>query len=388
MLLETSNGRSKPQTNTRGANCQWLYHWDCSFWRGKEANFIFFYVLLCETSLLSKKITTSAAILASIGIYEECFIVRQPDLEPCRMATYFTKPNFYQPLTQNVDNLPGRHANTHLAQARHLLLPSSQYWKIILCRYSSSKETRIWNVQSWGLLIILTYVCLPKVCGSLIAFGTLWLCLPDMQVNGFAAGYKTSGDQERRQATSNFFDIITGGHSYATGGNNDGEYWGAPYQLASTISGVSIWTALVSLHGGNYIRGLTSVPWMLSNAFKLVRATAMTVAECFQEGSGRNTEETCTTYNMMKTARYLFQWSGNARYADYYERAVLNGMLGVQRIPVNYTSTYSQSADLSTTLKRRYHLALYFDHTRKEESEFPKHFELLSSHKTPVVLYS
>jgi DUF1680 family protein len=57
-----------------------------------------------------------------------------------------------------------------------------------------------------------------------------------------------------------------------------------------------------------------------------------------QEGAGRNTEETCTTYNMMKIARYLFRWTGNPRYADYYERAVSNGMLGSQRMPANYSS--------------------------------------------------
>ena len=57
-------------------------------------------------------------------------------------------------------------------------------------------------------------------------------------MNGFAAGYKTSGDEERRVATANFFNIITGTHSYATGGSNDGEYWGAPFQLGGTIAGV------------------------------------------------------------------------------------------------------------------------------------------------------
>ena len=59
-----------------------------------------------------------------------------------------------------------------------------------------------------------------------------------LQVNGFAAGFATTGDKERQAAVSNFFDIITGSHSYATGGNNDGEAWGAPYQLGSTIAGV------------------------------------------------------------------------------------------------------------------------------------------------------
>jgi len=59
-----------------------------------------------------------------------------------------------------------------------------------------------------------------------------------MQVNGFAAGFESTGDQKRRAAASNFFDIIVGAHSYATGGNNDGEYWGPGYQLGGTIAAV------------------------------------------------------------------------------------------------------------------------------------------------------
>ena len=56
-----------------------------------------------------------------------------------------------------------------------------------------------------------------------------------------------------------------------------------------------------------------------------------------QEGAGRQTEETCTTYNMLKIARYLFAWTGDAKYADYYEKALLNGMIGTQRMPSDYS---------------------------------------------------
>ena len=68
-----------------------------------------------------------------------------------------------------------------------------------------------------------------------------------------------------------------------------------------------------------------------------------------QEGAGRNTEETCTTYNMMKIARYLFRWSGDARFADYYERAILNGMLGTQRMPADYVSKNGLPSGANTT---------------------------------------
>ncbi|KAF2312003.1 hypothetical protein GH714_027726 [Hevea brasiliensis] len=42
-------------------------------------------------------------------------------------------------------------------------------------------------------------------------------------------------------------------------------------------------------------------------------------------------EESCTTYNMLKVSRHLFRWTKEMAYADYYERALTNGVLGIQR---------------------------------------------------------
>ncbi|XP_061957555.1 uncharacterized protein LOC133678769 [Populus nigra] len=42
-------------------------------------------------------------------------------------------------------------------------------------------------------------------------------------------------------------------------------------------------------------------------------------------------EESCTTYNMLKVSRHLFRWTKEMAYADYYERALTNGLLGIQR---------------------------------------------------------
>ena len=39
---------------------------------------------------------------------------------------------------------------------------------------------------------------------------------------------------------------------------------------------------------------------------------------------------------MLKVARYLFRWTGNVTYADYYERALINGLLGTQRMPASH----------------------------------------------------
>ncbi len=41
-------------------------------------------------------------------------------------------------------------------------------------------------------------------------------------------------------------------------------------------------------------------------------------------------QEFCTVYNMVRTAEYLYRWTGDSRYADYIERAVYNGFLAQQ----------------------------------------------------------
>lgn len=42
------------------------------------------------------------------------------------------------------------------------------------------------------------------------------------------------------------------------------------------------------------------------------------------------TQETCNTNNMLKLTRHLFCWDANPKYADYYERALYNHILGQQ----------------------------------------------------------
>ncbi|XP_057251006.1 uncharacterized protein LOC104908285 [Beta vulgaris subsp. vulgaris] len=42
-------------------------------------------------------------------------------------------------------------------------------------------------------------------------------------------------------------------------------------------------------------------------------------------------EESCTTYNMLKVSRNLFRWTKQVSYADYYERALTNGVLSIQK---------------------------------------------------------
>ena len=50
-------------------------------------------------------------------------------------------------------------------------------------------------------------------------------------------------------------------------------------------------------------------------------------------------------YNILKVARYLFTWSGAPIYADFYERAILNGLFGVLRMPLKYDAHEHKDLD-------------------------------------------
>jgi uncharacterized protein len=51
------------------------------------------------------------------------------------------------------------------------------------------------------------------------------------------------------------------------------------------------------------------------------------------QDKGINTQESCTTYNLLKVTRSLFRWTGRSNYSDFYERALTNGVLGIARMP-------------------------------------------------------
>jgi DUF1680 family protein len=101
------------------------------------------------------------------------------------------------------------------------------------------------------------------------------------KVIGAARRYERTGEDRSRAIATFFWDDVTGMRSYATGGtSNDEEWQGEPGQLAKAIGPMS--------------------------------------------------QETCVTYNMLKLTRTLFEWSPEARYADFYERAYFNGILPTQ----------------------------------------------------------
>jgi uncharacterized protein len=98
---------------------------------------------------------------------------------------------------------------------------------------------------------------------------------------GTAREYEMTGDIGLADIAGYFWREVTGTRSYATGGTSNGESWQQdPYVMASEL--------------------------------------------------GPESHETCCTYNMLKLTRHLFEWEAKPAYADYYERALFNGILSTQ----------------------------------------------------------
>ena len=101
------------------------------------------------------------------------------------------------------------------------------------------------------------------------------------KIIGAARRYELTGDSRSRDIADYFWREVTGKRCYCTGGTSNGEGWNsAPGKLAGELSGY--------------------------------------------------TQECCCTYNMLKLTRHLFGWTADPRAADYYERALFNGILGTQ----------------------------------------------------------
>ena len=100
------------------------------------------------------------------------------------------------------------------------------------------------------------------------------------KIIGAARQYELTGNEDLRTAAAFFWEVVTQQRSYVTGGNSEAEHFHRMGEL---------WKHLTPL-----------------------------------------TAETCNTYNMLKLTRHLFAWTANARYADYYERALYNHILASQ----------------------------------------------------------
>lgn len=113
------------------------------------------------------------------------------------------------------------------------------------------------------------------------------------KVIGFARLYELTGREEYRRAARFFWDRVVGARSFVTGGNGDGEHFFPPTEFAQRLPSAK-------------------------------------------------TMETCCTHNLLKLTRKLFAGEPTATYADYYERALFNGILASQD-PDSGMVTYFQA---------------------------------------------
>lgn len=99
--------------------------------------------------------------------------------------------------------------------------------------------------------------------------------------HGAAKMYEITGDSDWLEVMKLFWKCaVTERGMFSTGGQNAGEFWIPPHMQ------------------GHFL--------------------------------GSNDQEFCTVYNMVRTASYLYSYTGDAQYADYIERCLYNGFLAQQ----------------------------------------------------------
>jgi len=97
------------------------------------------------------------------------------------------------------------------------------------------------------------------------------------EIHGAARAYEVTGDERFRQITEMYWKLAVDNRgAFVTGGQTSGEVWTPPGQQANRL--------------------------------------------------GQFTQEHCVVYNMMRLSQYLYKWSGDAKYADYYEQNLYNGI--------------------------------------------------------------
>ena len=99
--------------------------------------------------------------------------------------------------------------------------------------------------------------------------------------HGAARMYEVTGDKKYKTIVELFWKCaVTDRGYFCTGSANSGEFWVPPFMQGQFI--------------------------------------------------GSNNQEFCTVYNMVRTADYLYRFSGDTAYADYIERNLYNGFLAQQ----------------------------------------------------------
>lgn len=98
------------------------------------------------------------------------------------------------------------------------------------------------------------------------------------EIHGAARAYEVTGEERYRRIVEAYWKLAVEDRGfYATGGQTCGELWTPPGRQAARL--------------------------------------------------GEFNQEHCAVYNMMRLAEYLLRWTGEAKYADYWERNLWNGIL-------------------------------------------------------------
>lgn len=98
------------------------------------------------------------------------------------------------------------------------------------------------------------------------------------EVLGAARAWEVTGEQRWRDIVECYWRMaVTERGTYCTGGQTCGEVWTPPHSMSARL--------------------------------------------------GDKNQEHCTVYNMMRLAEFLFRWTGDTSYADYWERNLYNGIM-------------------------------------------------------------
>ncbi len=176
-------------------------------------------------------------------------------------------------------------------------LDDSKMQDMLVCEYGGMAETlaNTYALSGDKKYLDLSYRFYDKRILDPLAAGTD--ILPGKHSNtqipkiiASARRYELTGDPKDAAIARFFWQTVTDNHSYATGGNSNYEYLGAPRQLNDKLS--------------------------------------------------ENTTETCNTYNMLKLTQHLFAQQPSARLMDYYEKGLYNHILASQNHATGMTTYF------------------------------------------------
>ena len=97
------------------------------------------------------------------------------------------------------------------------------------------------------------------------------------EILGVARSYEVTGEARYRDIVERYWKLAVDDRGmYVTGGQTDGEMWTPPFKQSGRLSDMN--------------------------------------------------QEHCVVYHMMRLAQYIYKWTGDPKYADYWERNLYNGI--------------------------------------------------------------